>query len=264
MSRIDEARADTLITRAEGAELRELSGLYSLIWREGDLSAEGQQRFLRASAYSARGTLGAFWGSVRAWFYAQETALSAVQVILGAEPYIETASASGTMIGRLVEVTIGGAARWYYITRRDADRLYLSPARGAAYLSPVVAGTGSARIAPWIIEEPNPSSSFEQDRAISVPATVRLLIDPELAGTPPTYLREDGDPRDTAGGEPFGGHLMDYLGSTPYGSQITGPFPLYFPGAEGSYLIPIFDRLLAAGIHLEIGLLESHDPSEGA
>lgn len=265
MSRLDEARSEILITRAEGEALRELSGLYSMIWREGDLSARGQQRFLRASVYSARGTLGAFWGSVRAWFYDQESILSSVQMVTGAEPYIETPEASGLYISRMVEVSISGSQSLHYITRRDGDRLYLSPARGVPYLSREIrSGAGSARVLPWIIEEPQPSSRAEEARSITEPATVRLLFSSSLAGVPPTYLREDGDPRDTANGEPFGGHLMDYLGATPYGSQISGPFPLYFSGDEGSYLFAILDPLLASGVHLEIGFLEDHDPEEGA
>ena len=265
MSRIDEARSEILITRAEGEALRELSGLYSMIWREGDLSARGQQRFLRASVFSARGTLGAFWGSVRAWFYDQETPLSSVQMVTGAEPYIETPEASGLYISRMVEVIISGFQSLHYITHRDGDRLYLSPARGVPYFSGSLrSGVGYARVLPWLIEEPQPSSKAEEARGISDPATVRLLFSSTIAGVPPTYLREDGDPRDTTNGEPFGGHLMDYLGATPYGNQITGPFPLYFSGADGRYLVAILDPLLASGVHLEVGLLEDHDPEEGS
>lgn len=233
-SSIDQARADTLISRADEGRLEELASLYGFggtrPFSDASLSA-----FLRVVVYGHKGGRVNFFMALRAFFNHLETPSSGVLTRGPSAVYFTSSEVASAWA--LHYLDIGGIIYWItrvvggsaYLTRADSHMI-----TGALEADPIQAEAVNARLIPWTLTER--------------PCEVIVDFDRNL-GFPTTYMRELGSAR--VAPEPFGGHIMDLFGPTPHGDQIDGPYPLYFPSdGSASLTTHFFDKLLPSGVRL--------------
>ena len=253
-NRIDLARNDTLITRASGLSLRDLSSLYGIPWIQGDLTEPEQHHFLKNTAYTPRGTFSAFFNSIRAYFYKHEIVLEDASVLKGSSTTtISHTSITAGYDTRIIEIINGSRKTIHKVLNASTGTMTISRAENTAQGQIDTANGVIIRVLPFELFEILPASTLELEE--SRPCEVIIELDSAFQNVPPTYLREDGNARTN---DPFGGHILDLfdndLSIPSAGNQINGPYPLYLDG-EGdinTQLKNLFQNLLPASIRLTV------------
>jgi len=260
-SRLDEARKDCLISQAPSSRLVELSRLNGLEWIISErITDEAQRAFLRATLYGARSTYSGFFSSVRALFSYAEVSLP-----LTLTKQLNTAFITGQGLTDswgldrfiFIESPVDGlelTRSTHSETVNNQLRIYLSPVSTSSHREKRLFLVGSqtenitASLLPFRILEPQPSQRGISQ--IERPCEVILeLFDLALSDVPPSYYRENGDPRTL---DPQGLQMMSLNSSTPFANRQSGPFPLYYDAGErlSEHTHKLLDKLLPSGIKL--------------
>lgn len=251
LSQTEEARRDTVFTRADGVALDRLSSRLLGISRPHTYPIEAWANVLQAFVYQPRGTFRCLFEVLDALF----------------RPWTDLTEVEGVSIaldGTFSSANVGErhCGRWaWFVSDTDSSRtlVYLESAiGGSARISTVKSGywnewakadTGALTFLPFVLTERD--------------CLITLWLDAELAGAPPSYLQTpDGSQRPAS--QPFGGHLLNLFDldadTLDYGDQVNGPFPLYLTGESTAGLIGhLMRRILVAGVHMVVQLADFGD-----
>lgn len=242
-SRVDVVRNELMLHRAEGAALNRLSKFYGFE-RPLFIKDEYWAEALRNAVYSARGTLGVFTAFLEALF--AEYISFATFTFEVVDRNTLRFNGTGLDLCNLTPRYVNINGKRHFTSYHDGDLLHLSLVDStywrAADLRDYVGQDVQVSVLPYLIEEMN--------------GQVKLIIDAGLFVIPPTYLREDAEPREN---EPYGGHILDFFSNDPaerYNSPEAGANP-----APPAYLLldvfferffSVINKVLAASIKLTI------------
>lgn len=214
MNRVNEIRNEMMLHRAEGSALNRLSKMYGF---ERPLFIKDQywKEALRNAVYSARGTLGVLTAFLEALFAEYiEFATYTFEVV---DSNTLRYNGAGLDLCNIASRYVNINGKRYYVTYNDGDLLHLSTVNTtywrASNLDDFISDDVQVSVLPYLIEEHS--------------GQVKLIIDAGLFVIPPTYLREDAEPR---GNDPYGGHIMDFFSNDPaerFNSPEAGAYPAY-------------------------------------
>lgn len=280
LSQTEKAFRDTLLTKATGEGFDRLARLYGFP-RVHVFPERYWRRALRAIALGPRGTLGTTHAVLEALFdWWAEPSMTYPVILDPAAPQKLAVDLAETgppgfycnHVGRLIRITSPtfGSSIYWSTALAGADLTLAAVAtsywRKADWSTLGAPEKATAKILPFVYEEPTPGPIAGEDGAPTgtfggEACLFRILLDGDIWTVPPTYVQTDGtiDRTVTAPGQPYGGHVIDYLDADPntpnVGNQETGPFPPYLPGEDvGGILTSIIDLLLAAGVRVEFRL----------
>jgi hypothetical protein len=244
ISRLDEVRNDTLITKASGEALARLSEFYGFSWPRY-IPEEDWRQALRRAVFAAKGTPGATFDFLNSMFNQwsmvstiEGDAISPNQIELLQES--QDFSALCNYVDRLAIVD----GRLHYVTSADSGTGVITFADVNTSLFDAadlhIGDTYEVKLLPFMIEEHS--------------CQYKLFVDGGIFIVPSTYLQEDGL-QDQEEGEPPYGYLMDFFSGVTaerFGLP-TGPFPAYLAADffETDFFGSIF-KLLAAGVQLRV------------
>lgn len=260
LSSTELALRDTLITKASGGALDDLSRLYG-IPRLRIIEDTFWRRALRAAVFGPRGTLGTTHAVLEALFDQWAERCFSYQVTIDPEYPTRITRVQGppgffpVHAARLVRVTSPSlGSRVYYAASASDTYLVLSNQPGPYWSAfdasaLTVPEDGIAKIIPFTYAEPDPVT----------PCALVVYIDGDLWYTPPSYMQPDAGERPED--QPYGGAIVNVHDGDPTtptrGDQVNGPFPLYLPGDEvGGALRATLDALLAAGVRVVFKLVQ--------
>ena len=242
-SRVDTVRNEIMLHRAEGAALNRLSKLYGFE-RPLFIKDEYWADALRNAVYSARGTLGVFTAFLEALFaeYIDFATYTFEVVDRNSLRYNGTGLDLCNLAARYVNIN----GKRHFTSYNDGDLLHLSLVDTTYWRAPdlrdLVGQDVQVSVLPYLIEEHG--------------GEVKLIIDAGLFVIPPTYLREDAEPRQN---EPYGGHIMDFFSNDP-AERFNSPEAGGTPASPAYLLLDVFferffsviNNVLAASIKLTI------------
>lgn len=224
ISKADQIKNETLLHRASGIDFQRILSMYGF-HRLPFIPETYVREALRSVAYGARGTLGTAFAFLKnllqGWIDSTETTVIAI--------------GSRTLQGTNFHTRYEG--RWceidgviHYIERvSGSTNLIFSDISTSLWkrASFKVGDTYTIKILPFW---------FAQDDL----GTLGIYIDGSIFTAPTTYLREDGEPRET---DPNGGILVPQV-------DISGDIPaLYFASSDISSVIEYaWEQILSAGI----------------
>lgn len=241
-SRLDEARASLLISKAGGWQLQSLSKHYGFqqplsvpeaTWRD----------CLKAGVFAARGTPAVIFNFLTTMFgYLSEQATFDAEVesdnrlaieLLGVSP----CAAENRLVsieGKLYRTTYVSGGKLFLTT---VSTLYWS---GADLFSEYGGETVQVKFLPFVVEERD--------------CVYRIYLDSGALQIPVTYLQEDSTQDQNAGEPPFG-YLLDFFSATQeerFGGDA-GPYPVYFADERvDSAFSRAIGPLLPAGVSLQV------------
>lgn len=225
ISKADQIKNETLLHRAKGIDFQRILSMYGF-HRLPFIPEQYVREALRAVAYGARGTVGIafafFKNLLQGWIDSTET-----QVIAIGSRTLQGSGFHTRFEGRWVEID----GKIYYLERvSGSTNLIFSDIDTSLWnkASFTVGNTYTIKILPfWIAQD---------DKGLFA-----VYVDGSIFNAPTTYLREDGEPRET---DPNGGILVPQ-------AQVSGDTPaLYFASSDISSVIAYaWEQILSAGIH---------------
>lgn len=242
-SRVDQVRNEIMLHRAEGAALNRLSKLYGFE-RPLFIKDEYWSDALRNAVFSARGTLGvliSFLESIFAEYTAHATYTFEV-VDRNTLRY----NGAGLDLCNLASRYVNINGKRHFTVYNEGDLLHLSSVDttywGGVNLFNLIGENVQVSVLPFLVEDHG--------------GEVKLIIDSGVFVIPPTYLREDAEPRDN---EPLGGHIMDFTSNDP-AERFNSPEAGEYPASPAYLLLDIFfekffsviNNVLAASIKLTV------------
>ncbi len=239
ISKLDEARNDTLITKAKGEALTRLSSFYGFD-RPQYIKEENWRLALEAVVFGARGTLGILFDFVNKVFkeFSDFTTYEMSSNAPNRLVYSGNADVRN-LEGRLCKIngkthyiasivgTVGGTT---FFRVADVDTSYFKA------MPNLVGQLFNVSILPYVIEEYG--------------GEVRLIVDAGLFNIPSHFLKPN-----TASTIPPGGYILDFFSSETaerFGDQVVGKYPVYL--LDEQFNVRFFDvilNILASGIQLK-------------
>lgn len=249
ISKLDEARNDTLITKAEGQALNRLSLFYGFE-RPTFIKDEQWRSALSAVVFGARGTLGILLDFLFKVFkeFSDFATYEMSCVLAGTLTYTGDVEPKN-LEGRLVRI----AGNTYYITNlintvgqtTSFNVATVETTYFKAFPNSFVGETLDVAVLPYVVEEYG--------------GEVKLLVDAGLFDIPSHFLQDATE-------DDLGGYILDYFSSTTenrFGDQDLGKKPIYLLDEEFS--TRFFDvalNILASGIQLKGATIKwSDEPS---
>lgn len=240
-SKLDEARNDTLITKAGGNSLTRLSRVYGFD-RPLFVSEETWRSALKRAVYGSRGTLGILFDFTYYLFKEFSTVSTYSFTCNDADQltYVGTQNPC-QFISRLIK--INGSTYFLQEILSESENngeytaTFILPTFETTYFKKlgdsILGQTVQGEILPFIFEEYG--------------GVVRLLVDSSLVNIPSTYLKVDAN--DTS---VLGGYLLDYFSLLPENRLGEGKYPIYLLTEEfGTRFFDMIKQLLASGIQLK-------------
>ena len=239
ISKLDEIRNDTLISRAEGQALNRLSRFYGFE-RPLFIRDENWRSALKSVVFGARGTLGILFDFMFHTFK-EFIDLSTYEMACTTANRLEyTGSANPKNLeGRLIKIsgtthfithtvssseTNGEFTATFHVAERDTTYFKKLP--------DLIGTTFDVQFLPYVIEEHK--------------GKVNLVVDAGLFIIPSTYLHDDASP--------VGGYILDYFSSNSdhrFGDQSRNKTPVYL--LDELFQVRFFEvviNILASGIQL--------------
>jgi len=249
ISKLDDARNDTLITKAEGEALNRLSMFYGFE-RPQYIKDENWRSALKASIFGARGTLGILFDFVNKVFkeFSDFTTYEMSSLVENTMTYTGTVNPVN-LEGRLCKingkthyiasiVNTAGSTTTFRVANFDTSYFKAMPN--------LTGQTFNVSILPYIIEEYG--------------GEVKLIVDAGLFSIPSHFLKNHAQTI------PAGGYILDYFSSIQgnrFGDQLAGKYPVYL--LDEQFNVRFFDvilNILASGIQLKgQTILQSNQPS---
>tara|TARA_Y100000592_G_scaffold38382_1_gene60728 strand:- start:6830 stop:7672 length:843 start_codon:yes stop_codon:yes gene_type:complete len=238
ISKLDEARNDTLITKAKGQALDRLSSFYGFD-RPLYIKEENWRLALEAVVFGARGTLGILFDFVNKVFkeFSDFTTYEMSSIAVNTIRYSGDADVRN-LEGRLCRingkthyiasiVNTLGSVTTFRVANVDTSYFKAMP--------DLTNQTFNVSILPYVIEEYG--------------GEVRLIVDAGLFNIPSHFLKNHNDTI------PAGGYILDFFSSNTkerFGDQVAGKYPVYL--LDEQFNVRFFDvilNILASGIQLK-------------
>lgn len=238
ISKLDEARNDTLITKAKGQALTRLSSFYGFD-RPQYIKEENWRLALEAVVFGARGTLGILFDFVNKVFkeFSDFTTYEMSSLAVNTITYTGDVD-ERNLEGRLCRIN----GKTHYIasivnTAGDTTTFRVANVDTSYFkaMPNLVGETFNVSILPYVIEEYG--------------GEVRLIVDAGLFDIPSHFLKNYADT------VPAGGYILDYFSSETenrFGDQVAGKYPVYL--LDEQFNVRFFDvilNILASGIQLK-------------
>ena len=238
ISKLDEARNDTLITKAKGEALTRLSSFYGFD-RPQYIKEENWRLALEAVVFGARGTLGILFDFVNKVFkeFSDFTTYQMSSLAVNTMRYTGTVDVRN-LEGRLCRIN----GKTHYIasimdTVGDTTTFRIANVDTSYFkaMPDLTNQTFNVSILPYVIEEYG--------------GEVRLIVDAGLFDIPSHFLKNHSDT------VPAGGYILDFFSSDTkerFGDQVAGKYPVYL--LDEQFNVRFFDvilNILASGIQLK-------------